>query len=133
MKSSEDVVHELIKVLPEKLAGRYKMMPEYSRDQNTGVQIRGNPDIVIYDEQKNHYILLEVKGARPSDDLPLATVPVMRKLKEANTHLNPDMVLLTASHVPPHLKDELEGEKVKVIEYKNEEKLVTDLLAFLGE
>jgi len=123
MKSEKDIISTLTERLPTALGGRYEVKRETGPTSITG----GSPDIVIYNQQTERYIIIEVIGS-PHTDLPLATLLMVRRLKKLHERLDPDLVLVSLSRVPSRLKSQFATERVKVIEFEDENKLVSDLL-----
>lgn len=129
MDSTEEIINRLTDELPNELGSEYKVVPEYNLASiDDEVHVIAPPDIVIYNSDTNHTTLLEVKGSRlPDNDLPLATAPAIRKIKEANEELNPDLVLVSTSSLTDRLRSQLDSENVKVIELGGQDTLVTDV------
>lgn len=130
MDPTEEIINELTNRLPGELGADYRVVPEYNLASiDDEVHVSAPPDIVIYNSATNHTTLLEVKGSRLADnDLPPATVPAMRRIKEANKKLNPDLVLVSASNLTGRLRSQLDSEDVKVIEFNGEDQLITDVV-----
>ncbi len=129
MDYTEEIINRLADELPDELGAEYRVVPEYNLASiDDEVHVSAPPDIVIYNSQTNHTTLLEVKGSRlPDSDLPLATVPAMRRIKEANEGLNPDVVLVSTSNLTGGLRSQLDSENVTVIEVE-EDQLIADVV-----
>ena len=124
-KGAPELLYSLTKMLPEMLGPNYSVVPPYLSFSETGSSVYGNPDIVVHHRHTGKYVLVGVKGAQPSDDLPFATVPMLRKLKEANKELSPDIVLISTSKISSELKEKFNSDDVKVIEGSFDDQIIS--------
>lgn len=85
------------------------------------------PDLVITDPQEHNFIV-EFKGLSQESELPLAIVPILRKIKKVNRELKPEMILATTSTVPSYLKDELTHDNVNVVNFSDKDDVVSKIL-----
>lgn len=121
--------------LPDRLGKRYKVVPQHSiasaMNSATTLGSELRPDVFVTDSETGRATIVHVKGSHPSDDLPIATLPIMRKVKEANRSLNPDIVLISVSKVPASLEQRLEKDGVHVIRWSAGEDIVDDVVGLI--
>jgi hypothetical protein len=124
MSLPPNLIEQIAKKLPEKLGEkRFEIQIPSSSD----IKIKGEPDLVIHDREKNKITLLSVSGSELSDDLPLAVVPVFLNLKEDNKKEDPQVVLISKSKITDQVKRYLDLGKIDFIEGHEEDQVVADI------
>lgn len=126
--SVEDLVSEIAARLPRELGGRFDVVSG-DAERIAGYGPDGGVDFVIHDRQTGKSVLVEVKGSSPADDLPLSTIPFMRRKKELNAPY--EMVVLSYSHVPSLVERSLADAEIQVVKLEPEKDVVPELAAVI--
>lgn len=111
--------------LQGELAARFDVLSDTAVDG-----LAADADIVVRDAESGKLILVEVKGSRASEDLPLATIPYLRRIKEAVAPN--ELVLVSMSPVPELVRSSLAASDVRVVEATPGEDVVPELAAAIS-
>lgn len=125
----QDLVSEIASGLREELDHSYRIISQPRYDES--LSVRGSPDLVVMGKD-GRVILIEVKVSPPEDDLPLATLPQMRRLKEHNRELNADVVLVSTSEVPRDVVRSLETYDIGVVRGRTGAEILPELREFIA-
>jgi len=123
MKGESQLVTTLATNLAQRLGSGYVVLPQ---SHSSGL-VGGNPDITVYNSNTNQVVLVEVKGSGLEFELPLATLPVLRRMRELNKELHPKLILITTSRVGLELRDALLHDNVYVLEAETQKNVVEDV------
>jgi hypothetical protein len=124
-------VNRIAEQLPQRLGPQFEVASQGNYEALTGTQITGTPDIAIRNRQTNAVTLLDIAGFDESDDLPFVAVSVMKRLKDANLRIKPQIVLVTASQVDPELQEQFNNNDIKIIAANQEEAIVNNISNFV--
>lgn len=109
-----DLVEEIVSGLQEELGYSYRVISQPRYDES--LSVKGSPDLVVMDQDTGRVTLIELKvSASEDDDLPLATLPQMRRLKDYNRELNANVVLVSTSEVPQAVARSLAAHDIGVV------------------
>jgi hypothetical protein len=95
------------------------------------VEVHGSPDLVVKDPT-GKMTLIEVKVTPPDDDLPFATVPQMRRLKDENRDISANVVLVSTSYVSEAVERSLKFHEIGVITGRSHGEIVPKLRSMIA-
>jgi len=122
-----DVVERVESALRARLGGRFQVASDFASASIEGLSAHSTPDLVIYNPIDDSVTLVEFKGLSSTSNLPMATLATLRRLREANEHIAPLIVLVTASRVGDLLRKKLEEEQFVLVEFSSESRLIARL------
>jgi len=130
MKSESDLAVDLLSELQVQLGPKYRVTPAYASASIEGLSPNSRPDIVV-SGSFNTPVLIEIRGIDSDQDLPISTAYVTKILREANSAIEPRIVILTKSKIGSLLKDELDSQGVKSFNATNFRRMVSELTQFI--
>jgi hypothetical protein len=120
-----DLVEEIASGLQEELGPPYRIISQPRYDDS--LSLRGSPDLVVMDGDTGRITLIEVKVSPPDDELPLATLPQMRRLKDHNRELNASVILVSTSEVPEAVAQSLATHDIGVVRGRSRAEILPGL------
>ena len=119
---------ELLVGLEEKLGKSYIVSSQFASGSIGDISFELRPDLTIKNNETGKITVVEIKGSNPEDDLPLATISDLKRIKSANRAVNPDFLLVSVSNVPDQLKQDLHEEGIRVIQWVEKEDVVDEII-----
>jgi hypothetical protein len=110
------VAADLVAELRKSLGESFVIVDRLDDPHLRGVGLKGAPDIAILDKDRDHWILVEVKGSGADATLPFPMLPAVLEIRERNAALHPDMVLVSTSRVPEAYRGYIESSGIRVVE-----------------
>ena len=110
--------------LPNNLGSNFIIKTE----ENLG---QARPDFVIENIKTGKKIVIELKGSKAYEDLPLAVVPTLRILKQSLGLNFDNFILVSLSNVSNMLKDYLTEDNIKVVEVDENDVYIKKLVEII--
>jgi hypothetical protein len=96
------------------------------------MDLREPADLAVREHDGGQVTLISIKvGMFEDDELPLATIAEMRRLKETNVHLQPRVVLVSAASIWDHIEHSLIANDIGVIRGRMSAEIVPRLAEFI--
>lgn len=108
MRLRPNYIKELKEALPKLLGDDYSI----SVDANNYLV---QPDLVVENKKTAHRTVIDLHGAVPESDLPIATIPIMRKWKQSLNQQYNNFIMLTLCNVPDLVREFLTKDNITIV------------------
>ncbi len=123
------VLDTIMDELSTELGDNFKFTLEGDMDNNF---IR--PDIKIVDSKTGAVTIIEIKGSQAEDDLPLAIVPSMKRLKQQlEQKQKNNVVLVSLSDVSKNINEALQRDDIKVVKVDEDKGYIKKLSTIINK
>jgi hypothetical protein len=130
--SESDLISYIYKGLINNFGDRFSVYFNPVDIKNLKISTSGSaiPDICVIDKKQpaSNYTFIEVKGEKPTYDLPMGTISVLNKMKNDNKRFNPNFILVSGSSISPEVEAELTKNKIVLLKEFQKNKIVSDLV-----
>jgi hypothetical protein len=144
------VLQAILNEVLNKLGDKYKFQTNYliidkSKESTGGEEeeeeedeyliAENHPDIVIRDTNSKRKIYIEIKGSTQDDDLPLAIIPILRKIKKRSDFKpnSDNIILVSLSDVSTGINDYLKKDNIRVVKVDEDDEYLDQLLQIIKE
>jgi hypothetical protein len=131
MNNENELINRIADDLNKKLPKQFIVTPTYITSGSAAI-----PDISVIEKNSNQVIFIEVKGSASTDDLPMATLPYLKRMQEISSDAyenKPNIILVSISEVPELLEIKFQKNGIDVIKVNETKDISGDIVNLINK
>ncbi|MBT1697196.1 hypothetical protein KK083_09940 [Fulvivirgaceae bacterium PWU4] len=127
MRLRPNYIKQLKEELPKLLGDDYSI----SVDTNNYLVHPDLVDLVVENKKTAQRTVIDLHGAVPESDLPIATIPIMRKWKQSLNQQYNNFIMLTLCNVPDLVREFLTKDNITIVKIDKRKNYLKELKGLL--